>query len=171
MALANAFISGVQQVALVVRDIDKALEEYTHRLGIGPWWVSLYGPPKMTNMRLRGKEVSYSMKLAIAWTGDTMWELIEPVDGPSIYKEFLDAHGEGLHYLLVRHDDVDFDTALATFTQRGCPPLMEGTIGEVQFAYVETEGPLKTVLEIVRRPRGYVRPVPDYWYPGPPEDA
>lgn len=171
MALENAFISGVQQVALVVRDIDKTLEEYTNRLGIGPWWVSLYGPPKMTDMRIRGKEISYSMKLALAWTGSTMWELIEPVDGPSIYKEFLETHGEGLHHLLVEHDGIDFDKAIATFTEQGCPPLMEGRLGAIRFAYVETESPLKTVLEIVHRPPGFVRPDPDYWYPGPLEKS
>jgi catechol 2,3-dioxygenase-like lactoylglutathione lyase family enzyme len=171
MTLENAFISGVHQVALVVRDIDKALEEYTNRMGIGPWWVRLYAPPKLTDMRIRGKEIPYSMKLAIAWTGSTMWELIQPVDGPSIYKEFLDTHGEGLHHLQVRHEGMDFDTAIASFTKRGCPPLMEGRMGESRFAYLQTEGPLKTVLEIVKRPLEYVRPDPDYWYPAPPEQV
>ncbi len=171
MALENAFISEVQQVALVVRDLDKALEEYTGRLGIGPWWVSFYGPPKLTDMRIRGEEIPYSMKLALAWTGKTMWELIEPVDGPSIYKEFLDSRGEGIHHVLVEHQGMDFETAVATFTERGCPPLMEGKFGDVRFAYVETDGPLKTVLEIVHRPPGFVRPDPDYWYPGPPKTA
>ena len=171
MTLPSSFITEVQQVAVVVRDIDKALEEYAGRLGIGPWWVSRYGPPRLTGMRIRGKEIAYSMKLAIAWTGKTMWELIEPVDGPSIYKEFLEEHGEGLHHLLVEHDGIDFEGAIAAFSDRGCPPLMEGRFGEVQFAYVETEGPLKTVLEIVHRPPGFIRPEPDYWYPAPPGEG
>ena len=97
-----------------------------------------------------------------------MWELIEPVDGPSIYKEFLADHGEGLHHLLVEHDGTDFEGAIETFTERGCPPLMEGRFGDIRFVYVETEGPLKTVLELVHRPPGFVRPEPDYWYPAPP---
>lgn len=168
MALDNGLITGVVQVALVVRDLDASMAEYSERLGIGPWWVSLYGPPRLTEMRIRGVEVPYSMKLALAWTGDTMWELIEPVDGPSIYKEFLSAHGEGLHHLLVEHSGADFEAAIAAFTKRGCPPLMEGRMGEVRFAYIDTEGPLKTVLEIVHRPEGYTRPDPDYWYPAAP---
>ena len=168
MALDNGIISDVQQVALVVRDLDKTMAEYTERLGIGPWWVTLYGPPRLTGMRIRGEEVPYSMKLAIAWTGNTMWELIQPVDGPSIYKEFLAAHGGGLHHVLVEHRGTAFEEAIATFSARGCPPLMEGRFGEVRFAYIDTEGPLNTVLEIVDRPEGFVRPEPDYWYPGPP---
>ncbi len=94
-----------------------------------------------------------------------------PVDGPSIYREFLDAHGEGLHHLQVLHECMDFDTAIASFSERGCLPLMEGRMGESRFAYLQTEGPLKTVLEIVKRPLDYVRPDPDYWYPAPPEKA
>ena len=168
MALDNGIISDVQQVALVVRDLDKTMAEYTERLGIGPWWVTLYGPPRLTGMRIRGEEVPYSMKLAIAWTGNTLWEVIQPVDGPSIYKEFLAAHGEGLHHVLVEHRGTAFEEAIATFSARGCPPLMEGRFGEVRFAYIDTEGPLNTVLEIVDRPEGFVRPEPDYWYPGPP---
>jgi methylmalonyl-CoA/ethylmalonyl-CoA epimerase len=167
--MAEQLISRIQQVALVVRDLDKTIAAYTEKLGIGPWWVSLYGPPGMTGMRIRGEEVSYSMKLALTWVDNVMWEVIEPVDGPSIYKEFLDEHGEGLHHVLVEHEGHDFDGALATFSDRGCPPLMEGSFNGVRFAYVDSEGPLRTVLELVHRPPGFKRPDPDYWYPEPPE--
>ncbi len=168
MALESALLSGVQQVALVVRDLDATMAQYSERLGIGPWWVKAYGPPGLTGMRIRGEEVPYSMKLALAWTGDTMWELIEPLDGPSIYKEFLAAHGEGFHHVLVEHRAGDLAAAIAEFTARGCPPLMEGRFGAVRFAYMDTEGPLKTVIEMVERPEGFVRPDPDYWYPAAP---
>ena len=169
MVLGNGLVSGVQQVALVVNDLDLTMSKYTETLGIGPWWVTLYGPPRLTEMRIRGAEISYSMKLAIAWTGDTMWELIQPVSGPSIYKEFLEASGEGVHHILVEHRGMEFETAISAFSARGCPPLMEGRFGEVRFAYIDTEGPLKTVLEIVERPEGFVRPEPDYWYPMAPK--
>lgn len=168
MPLGNGLVTGVQQVALVVRNLDQTIQHYTDKLGIGPWWVTLYGPPRLTKMRIRGEEVSYSMKLAIAWTGDTMWEVIEPVDGPSIYKEFLEEHGEGVHHVLVEHHGTNFERTISALTAKGCPPLMEGTFGEVRFAYLDTEGPLKTVLEIVHRPEGFIRPEPDYWYPESP---
>ena len=168
MVLENSFITEVQQVAIVVKDIDSALDEYSNRLGIGPWWVCFYGPPRLTDMRIRGESIPYSFKAAMAKTGNTLWELIEPVDGPSIYKEFLDEHGEGLHHVLVEHDTLDFEQAIQKFTERGCPVLMEGRMGEVRFAYLGTEGPLKTVMEVVYRPPNFVRPAPDYWYPTQP---
>ena len=165
MTLANSIISSVQQVALVVNDIDATLHEYTTRLGIGPWWVKVYAPPELTDMRVRGVATAYSMKLALAWTGSTMWELIQPLDGPSIYKEFLEQHGEGFHHVLVDHEEETFEQAIQAFSQRGCPPLMEGHIGGTRFAYLESEGPLKTTLEIVYREPGFQRSEPDYWYP------
>ncbi len=169
--LPNGFVSEVRQVGLVVRDLEATLESYTNQVGIGPWRVSLLAPPGLSDMRIRGESVDYSMKVAVAWTGNTMWELIEPVDGPSIYKEFLDHHGEGIHHLLVHHHGLDFETALERFSERGCPPLMEGRLGDIRFAYVESEGPLKTTLEIVHLPPGSEPLTPDYWYPAKPEDA
>ena len=98
-----------------------------------------------------------------------MWELIQPVSGPSIYEEFLNENGEGLHHVLVEHQGTEFESAIAAFSARGYPPLMEGRFGEVRFAYMDTQGPLKAVLEIVHRPEGFIRPEPDYWYPAPPK--
>ena len=170
MVLENGFITEVQQVAIVVKDIERALDEYSNRLGIGPWWVSFYAPPRLTDMRIRGEPVAYSFKAAMAVTGRTLWELIEPVDGPSIYKEFLEEHGEGLHHVLVEHQTQNFDQAIHTFTERGCPPLMEGRMGEVRFAYLSTEEHFKTIMEVVYRPPDFVRPPPDCWYPAPPND-
>ena len=169
--LPNGFVSEVQQVGLVVRDLEATLESYTNHAGIGPWRVNLLAPPRLSDMRIRGESVDYSMKVAVAWMGNTMWELIEPVDGPSIYKEFLDHHGEGIHHLLVHPHGLDFDTALERFSERGCPPLMEGRLGDIRFAYVESEEPLKTTLEIVHRPPGSEPLTPDYWYPAKPEEA
>ena len=167
--LPNGFVSDVQQVALVVRDLDATLKEYTNRLGIGPWRVMLCEPPRLTEMRIRGEPIGYSMRLAVAQTGRTMWEIIEPVDGPSIYQEFLDEHGEGIHHLVVEHEGLDYDEALARFGERGCPPLMEGCLDGIRYAYVESEGPLKTTFELVHRPPGHERVAPDYWYPAAPE--
>ena len=53
MALASSIITGVQQVALVVRDLDAALVQYTERLGIGPD-VCLERNPKLVYGRMTG---------------------------------------------------------------------------------------------------------------------
>ncbi|MFC7689485.1 VOC family protein [Paeniroseomonas aquatica] len=119
-------VQNITQVGIVVRDLDKALDQYANRLGVGPWRVYTYAPPKLTGMRIRGIETPYSMKLALAWTNEMMWELIQPLEGPSIYQEFLRDHGEGIHHVMVDYGDRTLAETTAEFTARGWPPVMEG---------------------------------------------
>lgn len=167
----QGLIKSLEQVCVVVHDLDKTIHEYVDRAGIGPWAVYNYAPPDLQNMRIRGKPASYSMRLALAWTEGIMWEVIQPVEGRSIYREFLEAKGEGVQHLMVHHTRGSLRDALAEFEKRGCPPLMEGHYKGTDFAYVATDGPLKIVLELVQRPTypGYRRPAPEYWYPSAPE--
>jgi len=158
----------ITQVGIVVRDIDKALEAYSHKLGVGPWRVYTYAPPKLTATKVRGVAVPYSMKLALAWTGDMMWELIQPLDGPSIYWEFLRDHGEGIHHIMVDYGDRSLEETTAAFAARGWPAVMEGNYLGSQFVYYETEGSLTTTIEVRYSAPGWQRPEPDYWYPAPP---
>ena len=165
----NGLVTGINQVCVVVRDLDSTIREFVERAGIGPWAVYTYAPPDLTDMRIRGREEPFSMRLALAWTHGFMWEVIEPLEGPSIYREFLDRNGEGMHHVLVQHSEHDYDAAIEEFAARGCPAIMEGNYKGTQFAYIETDGPLKMIMEIVRRPPGYRRSDPEYWYPFKPE--
>ena len=158
----NPLVTGVGQVCIVANDADATMKHLYEVAGIGPWAV--WTPP-LTNMRIRGVETPYSMKLALAWTGGFCWEVIQPLEGPSIYREFLAEKGEGVHHLLIANGNHSYEETIAEATRKGCPPLMEGHWAGVDFAYLETDGPLKVVLEIFRRPAGVIRPKPDYWYP------
>ncbi|MBH60942.1 MAG: glyoxalase [Alphaproteobacteria bacterium] len=120
-------------------------------------------------MRIRGQEIPYSMDTAICWSGKVMWELIEPLDGPTIYEEFLEAHGEGIHHVQGRHNGFDYEEHVNAFAERGYSILMEGNYEGAKFAYLDTEDPLKTIIEIRGVPEDWVRPEPDSWYPAPPE--
>ena len=88
-------LGDVLQVGLVVRDLKKSMETYWTLLGIGPWKIYTYAPPMLCEATLRGTRTEYSMRIACAQAGPTQLELIEPLNGPSIYKEHLAAKGEG----------------------------------------------------------------------------
>ena len=53
-----------------------------------------------------------------------MYELIEPLDGPNSYQEFLDSRGEGLHHLGYFVDDLD--AAIAEMEAQGFAVLQSG---------------------------------------------
>ena len=151
----------VVQVCTVVKDIQKAMEHYW-KFGIGPWSIYTFQPPELTNTTLHGKPAKYSMKLALAMIGNVMWELIEPLEGPSTYKEFLEKKGEGLHHVLLAVDD--FDKTVATLREKGVGILMKGEWKGMTYAYLDTEKELGAVFEIFK-PLDWVPPEPEATYP------
>jgi methylmalonyl-CoA/ethylmalonyl-CoA epimerase len=51
--------------------------------------------------------------------------LLQPVDGPSIYKEWLDEHGEGLHHIAVmRPTSEESEETRRHFEELGAPILV-----------------------------------------------
>src|SRR3979490_1920251 len=91
----------ISQIAIVVRDIDEALERYNRALGWGPWNVYEHKPPALHHTFLHGKPTEFTMIGAETHVGPIVVELLQPEHGPSIYKEWLDAPGEGLHHIAV----------------------------------------------------------------------
>jgi len=137
----------INQIGMVVRDLQKAVDNYWAALGIGPWSIVRIEPPLLRDVTLRGKPVEASMLAAIAQSGAIQLELIEPLEGPSIWKEFLEERGEGLHHVqsLVQDPDV----ALAAFREMGVDVLMSGRIGDNIFYYMDTEPLLGIIYEFV----------------------
>ena len=160
--------TGVDQVGLVVRDVDATMKHFVETAGIGPWWVKTFEPPHHYDTKVRGKPVHYTMRVALAHTGATQWELIQPLEGPSIYAEFLESRGEGLHHIQMALPEDGFDACLADMAARGCPPMMEGRFHTARYCYIDTESPLTTIIEVRTAPKDFKRPEPDLWYPAPP---
>ncbi len=122
-----AGVRSIDQVAVVVGDLDRAMERYWSQLGIGPWDVYTYGPNRRSRMTFRGHDHPYTMKLGLASGGPTMYELIESVSGPSIYDESLQQRGKGLHHFGYYVDDID--QAIAAMESRGYVLLQSGRRG------------------------------------------
>jgi hypothetical protein len=168
--LPTALFRETIQICIVTHDLDALVRRYADRLGIGPWWVQQYEPPLLTGRTYRGTPAGYTMRLALAWTGALNWEIIQPFDGPSIYHDFLAAHGEGIQHVgvLLKDTGMDWPEVYRRFEERGFAPVQEGNWSGVQFAYFETEPLCKTTVEVIDRPAGWARPEPLYWYPPKP---
>ncbi len=154
-------LGDVLQAGLVVRDLQKSMEAYWKLLGIGPWRIYTYAPPMLRESVVRGRRVDYSMRIACAQAGPTQLELIEPLEGPSIYKEHLALKGEGLHHIQSRVEE-DIGVVLAAFAARGIDVIMSGKFGEGEFYYLDTEATLGLIYEIFQRRS---RPDPEAVYP------
>jgi methylmalonyl-CoA/ethylmalonyl-CoA epimerase len=139
----------ISQIAIVVNDIEDALERYHRVLGWGPWNVYEHKPPSLHDTYLHGKPAEYTMIGAEAHVGAIDVELLQPVHGRSIYKEWLDEHGEGMHHIAVmRHTPEESEETMRHFGDLGTDVLMEGRIGEsIHFFYLDTGPLLKVIFE------------------------
>jgi methylmalonyl-CoA/ethylmalonyl-CoA epimerase len=155
----------ISQIAVVCSDLEKTMEQYTRLLGWGPWSVYRHEPPRLHDTEVRGQATDYTMLGAETHVGEMGFELLQPLEGPSIYKEWLDRHGEGLHHVAVMLHDFDESSELKSkFAAEGANVLMRGRIGEtIEFYYLDTEPSLKIILE---SGSGHaIDLIPDYVYP------
>jgi methylmalonyl-CoA/ethylmalonyl-CoA epimerase len=139
----------ISQIAIVCLDLQKTMAQYTKLLGWGPWNVYRHEPPRLHDTEVRGKPTDYTMLGAETHVGDMGFELLQPLEGQSIYKEWLEQHGEGLHHVAVMLHDGDESTELKKkFADVGASVLMGGRIGDtIEFFYLDTEPSLKIILE------------------------
>jgi len=135
----------VTQLGIVVADIEDGMDRFGALLGVGPWDIYRFEPPALTDTTLRGEPHDYSMILALAYAGETMIELIEPLEGESLYTEHLDEHGEGLHHVACFAFD-DPETVVQQFEDAGMDVLQSGVYGETPYWYFDTREQLNGII-------------------------
>ena len=77
------------QVAYVVKDLDKAVKHWADDLGIGPWTVYTLKSPGLKNCVYKGQATDFGIRHAMAFSGNLQFELVEPLHGPSIFRDQL----------------------------------------------------------------------------------
>ncbi|OBK78755.1 VOC family protein [Mycobacterium sp. 1274761.0] len=134
------------QIAWVTKDLEATEKALTSLLGAKKW-VRVpdvhFGPDTCT---YRGAPADFTAHISFSYAGDTQLELIAPVTGDSVYTEFLDRGGPGLHHICVEVDDVEAAVGSAEVVQRGTMP------GGMEFAYVSAESAGVPYIEIARIP-------------------
>ena len=134
------------QIAWVTTDLTATEEALTTLLGAKKW-IRVpdvhFGPDTCT---YRGRPADFVAHISFSYAGDTQLELITPVTGESVYTEFLDRAGPGLHHICVEVDDIDEPVGTAEVAQRGVMP------GGMEFAYVTAEAAGVPYIEIAHIP-------------------
>ncbi len=141
----------MSQIGIVVKDLERAIEYYEDTLGFGPFTRSGVDFNLVFDyIELRGERVETEFLMGFAALGSLELELIQPVRGPSLYREFLERGSEGLHHLCFDVDDLD--ERLKRYRSMGLPALMEGRTPNGGFAYLDTEKIGGVIIELVQRP-------------------
>ena len=142
-------------MAVVVRDMDKAVE-YCQSLGI-----VTFDPDKpefmldsstYTYYKVYGKtpDTIDKTRMRFIQIGSFQLELVQPLEGEPIYKEFLKSKGEGVHHIAYIVDDLDEETA--KLAKKGIPCITRVNLKtSTSFAYFDIRKVGNVIIELIQR--------------------
>ena len=137
---------GHHQIAFVVKNLNEAERFFTGTLGVRRF-IRFQDVPVQEATYL-GAPADFHIDISIGYAGGTQVELFQHLSGRSVYKDFLDKRGAGLHHLgfIVP----DYNQAIEDFTANGFAVIQSGRVGNnpgVRFAYFDTEAIIGVVIE------------------------
>lgn len=138
------------QIGVVVRDLDRAMQFLTDVFGLGPFRTITYPPPDRADMQrvYRGQPGDFVYRLAFVEIGPIELELIQPLEGASVWADFLEEHGEGIQHL--RFNVPDLEPVLEYLAKQGIGVVQRGAglRPGTNFALLDTEGRAGFAIEI-----------------------
>jgi catechol 2,3-dioxygenase-like lactoylglutathione lyase family enzyme len=142
----------IDQIGLLTDDLEAAVSRWGTGFGLAPWNIYRYDAG-MASLELRGEPGAFAIRLALS-SSTPQVELIEPLEGPSIYHEWMDEHGPGLHHVGLFVDSIadllpEMSDAGHELLQRGSGYGLEGDGG---FAYFDTLDAFGVVTELIEVP-------------------
>jgi Glyoxalase/Bleomycin resistance protein/Dioxygenase superfamily len=134
------------QICFVVKDAEKAMENYKEIFGIETGTLKEIPPPDRFKTYYHGKEISTKTKYYVFKMGNLVIELTQPDEADSVWKEVLDKNGEGLCYLGVMVGDSE--RAVEFLEKRGSPRIHHGGTPESNYNIVDTRESLGCLLNV-----------------------
>jgi methylmalonyl-CoA/ethylmalonyl-CoA epimerase len=159
--MAAPLLSGTDHVCVVTRDLDRLVDAWAGRYGVGPWQLWTKDPSNMS--------ADYAMRAAMGQLAPGVRiEVIEPLDEASPYARTLAERGGASHVHHVRFAVADYGAARERLTAAGVAVAQEekfdGAPGEerrFRATYFATEEELGLVLQIGEGPPDFVMPEPE----------
>jgi hypothetical protein len=140
-------LGGIMQMAYIVPDIRRAIDEWITRLNVGPWFLLEHFTGE--HPVYRGRPSTADVAIAMSFAGHMNIELIQPNDAnPSVYKEAIDARGYGFHHWGLACADID--AGVKRYTAMGMVEAFRAGVptgGDV--VYMDAHGALPGFVELI----------------------
>jgi len=136
----------VFQLGYVYKDIEKQAKIMESVFGVSKF--TMVGP-LILRINYRGVKAKITVRAAFAQYSETQLELIQLIEGDSIYKEFLDQGREGFHHVLYKVDDLK--AVINKYKENGIEVIQSGRIMASSYAYMDTEKKLGIIIEFAKQ--------------------
>src|SRR5258707_132420 len=98
------------QVGFIVRDIESTAQRFSEVFGLPRPKIHVTPGHEIAETTYQGEPSDATAKLAFFNTGQVQIELIEPDEKPSVWRDFLEQHGEGVHHIAFQVPDTKMAT-------------------------------------------------------------
>jgi len=134
----------VHHIGAVVKDVEKTSKFLSEILGIGFWDIHVYSPSK--SEMLIGEP--FSLKTAHGKFGSVEIELLQPLKGDSIWGQFLETKGEGLHHIAF-HNLSNWEEMVAKLQEQGSRMIIGASSRGTRWTYFDTPGGIIVELMLI----------------------
>ncbi|WP_163716478.1 VOC family protein [Mycobacterium timonense] len=125
----------ITQIAWVVEDLAATEDLLAQTCGAGSW-TRMPDIEFGSACQYRGQPADFAANISLTYLEDLQLELIQPTRGDSIYTEFLQSQGPGMHHLCF--EPANYDAVIATARGDGIDIPQSGRIGDsMRFAYLD----------------------------------
>lgn len=137
----------ITQVGIIVGDIEAKARAWSEILGLPMPEIRETAGYDLTRAEYDGQPTNARARLAFFNLGQVQVELIEPIDGPSTWRDQLERHGDSLHHIAFRIQGMG--EKVAYLAGHGIPLVQRGEYTGGRYAYLDGVGQLGTILELL----------------------
>jgi methylmalonyl-CoA/ethylmalonyl-CoA epimerase len=137
----------VTQIGYIVKDIEAARTRFAQFLGVAVPDILVTDDYAQSQAEYRGQPSNARAKLAFFHLENLDLELIEPDEQPSVWREYLEQHGEGIQH--IAFEIKGMKPKIELFGQAGMELLQKGEYTGGRYAYLDTTKTINTVVELL----------------------
>ncbi len=143
-------------VGYIVEDANKAAQHFKSFYGVEDFAVYDFRPGKAWSY---GKEVKeYQLRIAMSTSkdGETGVEIIQPIVGDGVHRDFLESGKSGMHHVCIAVDKTEYDKYRSDFVEKGYSFLFESETEDEIIGYrrcfYAKDSDTEMVMEIKENP-------------------
>ena len=138
----------IGQLGYVYQDIEKQAKVMENLYGVSKFIVF---DPVDVKVNYRGVDKTIRMRGGFGTMYDTQIELLQPVEGESIYNEFLNQGKEGFHHICYTVDNMQ--AVINEYKEANINVIQSGKLMGGSYAYMDTEETLGMIVEFAQQGR------------------
>jgi len=138
------------QIAWVVKDINAAKRFFQDVMGISNLSNVVTIRVKEFDATYYGKPSDAESLVSQAYSGGTFIELIQPLSGPSVFKDYIDKNpAGGVQHVAYRIPVADLDKVISQFADKGFPVISSFDTPIAKIVFFDTYKEIGVMTEIM----------------------